>query len=137
MYLFDTDTISQVMRREPPPRLMARYTATPTDQQFTSSISIGELFYGAFRSNREETIVHQVESLILQNFTVLPFDAEEARAYARIRVDLELRGMRLDDPDLRIVAVALVNDLTLVTGNVRHFARIPDLRIENWIAEYG
>jgi predicted nucleic acid-binding protein len=31
----------------------------------------------------------------------------------------------------------LVNDLTLVTGNVRHFARIPDLRIENWIADYA
>jgi tRNA(fMet)-specific endonuclease VapC len=43
------------------------------------------------------------------------------------------RGQRLDGPDLRIAAIALSRDLTLVTGNVRHFERVPGLRIENWL----
>jgi tRNA(fMet)-specific endonuclease VapC len=47
---------------------------------------------------------------------------------------LEERGLPLADADLRIAAIALANDLTLVTGNVRHFRRIPDLAVENWLA---
>jgi len=63
--------------------------------------------------------------------TVLPFDRAAAEVYGLLRVDLERRGERVDDPDLRIVSIALACDLTLVTGNVRHFARGPGLRIEN------
>ncbi len=53
--------------------------------------------------------------------------------YAEIRVALEASGQRLDDPDLRIAAICLAHDLTLVTGNVRHFERVPGLRVENWL----
>jgi len=42
-------------------------------------------------------------------------------------------GQRLDDPDLRIAAICVAHDLTLVTGNVRHFERVPGLRVENWL----
>jgi tRNA(fMet)-specific endonuclease VapC len=40
----------------------------------------------------------------------------------------------LDAADLRIAAVALAQDLILVTGNVRHFQRVPNLRVENWLS---
>jgi predicted nucleic acid-binding protein len=35
---------------------------------------------------------------------------------------------------LRIASIVLANDLTLVSGNVRHFFRVPNLRLENWLA---
>jgi tRNA(fMet)-specific endonuclease VapC len=53
--------------------------------------------------------------------------------YGRLRAQLEREGRRIGEPDLRIAAIALARDLTLVTGNVRHFQRVPDLRIENWL----
>jgi len=46
---------------------------------------------------------------------------------------LEREGCRLADPDLRIAATALTQRATLVTGNARHFARLPGLEVEDWI----
>lgn len=40
---------------------------------------------------------------------------------------------RLDEPDLRIASIVLASGLTLVTGNVRHFGRVPGLSVENWL----
>jgi tRNA(fMet)-specific endonuclease VapC len=65
---------------------------------------------------------------------VLPFDARAAEAYGPLRADLERKGQRLDGPDLRIASIVLSRDLTLVTGNARHFERVPGLRVENWLA---
>ena len=70
------------------------------------------------------------------HFDHLAQDSSEfaaAAVYGTLRADLERRGMRLDDPDLRVASIALARDLTLVTGNVRHFERVPGLRVENWL----
>jgi tRNA(fMet)-specific endonuclease VapC len=50
-------------------------------------------------------------------------------------VDTEREGQRLDEPDLRIASIAVSRGLTVVTGNVRHFSRVPGLAVENWLAE--
>jgi tRNA(fMet)-specific endonuclease VapC len=55
-------------------------------------------------------------------------------SFASLRVRLEQEGQRLEDFDLLIAATALHLGYTLVTGNVRHFERVPNLRIENWAA---
>ncbi len=49
------------------------------------------------------------------------------------RAGMERRGTPLGEADLRIGAIALSRGLTVVTGNVRHFQRIPDLSVENWL----
>jgi predicted nucleic acid-binding protein len=64
---------------------------------------------------------------------VLPFDASAAEVYGVVRAELESRGRRLAEPDLRIASIALSRELTLVTGNVKHFSRIEALRVENWM----
>ncbi len=58
---------------------------------------------------------------------MLPFDEAAAEAYGPLRARLEAAGRPLDEPDPRIASIALARDLTLVTGNVRHFDRVPDL----------
>jgi tRNA(fMet)-specific endonuclease VapC len=64
---------------------------------------------------------------------VLPFDRPAAETYGRLRAELERAGTPLSEPDLRIASIALTHDLTVVTGNVRHFARVSGLRVENWL----
>jgi len=76
-----------------------------------------------------------VEAFLASGIAILPFDGAAAVEYAEIRSALEGAGRRLDDPDLRIAAICLTHDLTLVTGNVRHFERIPGLRLENWLED--
>ena len=133
MFLFDTDTLSQVMKRQPLPSLLARMVAIPWDEQFTSAVTVGEMVFGAQRSPRREYLLRQLEELLWPNLRILPFDHDAAKTYGRLRADLERAGTPLAEPDLRIGAIALTRDLTLVTGNTRHFSRISSLRVENWM----
>ena len=64
---------------------------------------------------------------------MLPFDVAAARRYGEVRAELERLGTPLAEADLRIGAIALSRGLTVVTGNVRHFQRIPELSVENWL----
>jgi tRNA(fMet)-specific endonuclease VapC len=67
-------------------------------------------------------------------FRSLPFDDAAGEIAARVNAGLELKGERIGHNDLFIAAVALSQDLTLVTHNVREFGRVPGLRIEDWEA---
>jgi tRNA(fMet)-specific endonuclease VapC len=132
VYCFDTDVISATMRRNAPLHLVRRLAVVPAGDQFTTSITLGELVYGAARKGSED-VVERVRDLVLSGLAVLAFDRSAAELYGRLRAQLEREGRRLAEPDLRIAAIALARDLTLVTGNVRHFKRVPDLRVENWL----
>ena len=78
-------------------------------------------------------LLARVRDVVLLSQQVLPFDDLAAESYGPLRARLESEGQPLAEPDLRIAAIALSRDLTLVTGNVRHFERVPDLRVENWL----
>ena len=80
MYLLDTDILSNLMKRTPSSALVARVARVPPEHQFTSSITLGELVYGAHRL-RERTAVlpERIEDTLLPNLPVLPFDTSAAR----------------------------------------------------------
>ncbi|MCZ7627358.1 MAG: hypothetical protein M5R38_17770 [Candidatus Methylomirabilis sp.] len=86
-----------------------------------------------YRSARPDYFLHKLDHLVWPNVTILAFDAAAARVYGQLRAELERRGTSVSEPDLRIASIALVRRLTVVTGNVRHFSRIADLRVENWL----
>ena len=136
MYLFDTDVLSGLLRRTPSTDLISKLAAVPVERQFTSSINLGELFYGAYgNTERQATLLERLELTILPNVTILPFDVGAARRYGQVRAELERMGSPIGDADTRIAAIALEKGLTVVTGNVRHFGRVPGLVVENWLEE--
>lgn len=132
VYCFDTDVISALLRPNPPLAAIRRLARVPIDDQRTTSITAGELLFGALRRGSVR-LRATVELFLASGIAILPFDRAAAVEYAQIRSPLEGAGRRLDDPDLRIAAICLAHDLTLVTGNVRHFERIPGMRLENWL----
>lgn len=132
MYCFDTDVLSAVLRRDPPLHLVRRLAQVPAERQFTTAITLGELLYGASKRGSPD-LTARVRALILRAAGVLPFDAAAAEVYGPLRSTLETEGRRLDEPDLRIASIALSRQLTVVTGNVRHFSRVPGLSVENWL----
>jgi tRNA(fMet)-specific endonuclease VapC len=134
-YLLDTDILSNLMKRAPSSALIARLARVPPEQQFTSSITFGELVYGAHRSGRAEALLERIENTLLPDLPVLPFDASAARRYGEVRAALEESGTPIGDADMRIAAIALARDLKMVTGNERHFRRVPGLEVVNWMEE--
>lgn len=134
MYCFDTDILSATIRRNPSLPLIRRLAQVPPTEQFTTAITMGELLYGAARRDSKR-LNEQVRELIRGALTILPFDDSAADVYGRLRAELESGGQPLAEPDLRIASIALSRDLTVVTGNTRHFTRVPDLVVENWLSE--
>ncbi|MDF1522805.1 MAG: PIN domain-containing protein [Trueperaceae bacterium] len=128
-FLFDTDAISEALRSRPDPSCLSWLGTVARDDQFASAITVGELFYGAYRAAAGGRHLAMIEDRVLPSVTVLPFDGSVTRAYGRLAADLADQGQPLADADLQIAATALHHDLELVTGNLRRFARIPELRI--------
>lgn len=133
MYLFDTDILSNLIKKEPSQLLLRRLTSIPAEEQFTSVITVGEMIYGAYRSNRPDYFFQKLDELVWPNVIILPFDEKAARRYGRLRSDLEKAGTSLSEPDLRIASIALAQNLALVTANTQHFSRIQELGVENWL----
>lgn len=136
MFCLDTDVLSAVLRREPPLHLIRRLARTPPTEQCTTAVTLGELLYGVARRG-SPALAGRARELIASAGPILSFDEAAAEVYGSMRAGLERDGRRLAEPDLRIAAIALSRDATLVTGNVRHFDRVPGLRIENWLVDDG
>ena len=132
MICIDTDVLSVFLRRGAPPAAQRRLAELMSETHFTTAITLAELFYGAVK-RQSPSLLRTIEEYVEGEVSIVEFEEQAARAYAEIRVELEAVGQRLEDADLRIAAICLARDFTLITGNVRHFERVPGLRVENWL----
>lgn len=132
-YLFDTDVLSALIRREPLAKLHQRLARVPAKDQGTTTITLGELSYGAHKAGRLD--LYPRVRLLLADVEILGFDEPAAEQYGPLRAKLERKGTRLDEADLRIACIALAHDRTLATGNARHFGRVEGLRVEEWLKD--
>ena len=108
-----------------------RLLSTPTEDMAVCSVVKAELFYGALRSNNPtRTLERQQE--FLRRFVSLPFGDEAAIICGQIRARLASEGTPIGAYDLQIAAIALANNLTLVTHNTREFERVEGLQVEDW-----
>ena len=136
MYLLDTDVLSNLLKPTPSIPLISKLASVPIEQQFTSSVTLAEMVYGAHRLGPGRgALLARLESSLLADLPVLPFDVAAALRYGELRAALERRGTPISDADLRIASIALARGLCVVTGNVRHFERVPGLTVENWLKE--
>ena len=95
------------------------------------AVVVAELYEGAYRSAQRAHNLAKVAEFVAQ-FSVLPFDSAAAEIAGRYGADLAAQGMSIGAHDLQIAAIALANDLTLVTHNTREFSRVSGLRLEDW-----
>ncbi len=133
MFLFDTDVITNILKPKPSPILMKRLSETPSDHQFISVVTISEIVYGACKSERKEYHLHNLEHVLLPQVNILDFDTGAAYVAGHIRAELEKMGQPLAFADIQVASIAMSRELTLVTGNLRHFNRIAGLRVANWL----
>jgi tRNA(fMet)-specific endonuclease VapC len=130
-YLLDSNTIIAGIKGEPH-ALLNRLAGLASSRLFISSLVFAELQLGAEKSSQAAR-AHSVLQIFIDGMEVLPFGAEDAMAYARIRAALERKGQAIGPLDMLIAAQALARDLVMVTDNVREFKCVPGLVVENWL----
>ena len=129
-YLLDTNTCVRYMNGRSQ-AIFNRLDSLANQDIAVCSVVKAELFYGAMRSNHPaRTLAGQRR--FLKRFVSLPFDDAAAEHYGRVRAYLANQGRPIGPNDLMIAAIALTNDLILVTHTVREFSRVPALQIEDW-----
>jgi tRNA(fMet)-specific endonuclease VapC len=106
---------------------------SPVEELAITSITVGELTHGAHKSAQPGKNLARVD-VLLATVIVLPFDQTSARRFGYLKAFLEQIGHPLSDLDLQIASIALEAHAPLITHNQRHFERIPDLVIEDWLA---
>ena len=127
-YLLDTCVCIALIKGQP--SVVESIRRVGIDKCKISEVTLAELFFGAFKSGRKEHF--DDVDLIKGLFEQYPI-TEILWEYGDIRWQLEHKGNKIDHFDLLIGATALHEGLTVVTGNVDHFSRIPGVRIENWM----
>ena len=128
MRLLDTDHCVALLRQ----KLDLRDYVVADEHLFITSITVAELVHGANRSLHRDDNLARLEVLFAA-LIVLSFDETAARRFGQLKAELEERGKTLDDLDLQIASIALEHNLLLVTNNTKHFKRIKELGLENWI----
>lgn len=129
-YMLDTNICIYVMKTYPP-AVLEKFNAL-ADQLCISSITLGELHYGAEKSARREHNLTAIEHFV-SRLEVLPFADKAAAHYGQVRAELERAGTPCGPHDMQIGAHARSEGLIVVTNNMREFVRMPGVRAENWL----
>jgi tRNA(fMet)-specific endonuclease VapC len=128
-YLLDADTVSYALRGQG--AVAVRILEHPPSDVCISSITLAELGFGV-EVKKSQKLRRALRSFV-RDLTVLPFDAAAAERFAPVAAGLARRGTPIGALDTLVAAQALSLGLTVVTNNTRHFARVPGLKVENWL----
>ena len=129
-YLLDTNICVYAINNRHP-KLSNRLLTIHPDDIAISSITMGELEYGAAKSKWGDR-TRQTLYAFLSNYTILPFDHDDAICFGNLRAALAHVGTPIGAYDVMIAAQGLVKNLTVVTHNTGEFSRIPGLKLEDW-----
>ena len=129
-YMLDTNICIYAMKNHPP-QVEARIKEHIDSGLCISAIILAELEHGVQKSQR---VAKNMEALLkfLTILEVLPFDDSAAVEYGKIQAHLQEKGTPIGTADALIAGHARAEGLTLVTNNLREFARVPGLQVENW-----
>ena len=130
MYLLDTDTLIYWLNGNQ--EIERKAQSVGLDSLYYAIISKAELYFGAYNSSYIQQNLSNIQTLS-QKLSMRPFDDKAANHFGQIKSALRKRGEILSDADIMIVSIAFANNFTLVTNNLKHFARIRGLVVENWI----
>ena len=130
LYLLDTDMCSYAIRGVSAALDVKLATARP-DSLAISSVTRAELVFGLEKRGNPRALSRLVHHF-LDRIAVMPWDADAADQFARLRAQLERNGTPIGTFDTMIAGHALALKATLVTNNQKHFQKVQALKVENW-----
>ena len=129
-YLLDSNVCIRLINNSSR-AVTTRLAAQQPEDIYVSTITQLELYYGAYRSAQQSRNLEILQRFFSQ-FTIIPLDPKAAPIAGRIRAELAAMGTPIGPNDLQIAAIAVANNLILVTHNVREFNRVNGLILEDW-----
>ena len=127
-YLLDSDTCISFLKDKH--RIADKIDAVGIENCYVSEITIAELTYGAYHSSNFEKHIHEVKKIETLYDVVSIYSSIDY--YAKEKSRLRKAGNPIPDFDLLIGTSAVVNNMKMVTSNVKHMSRIESIEIENW-----
>ena len=131
-YLLDTNICIYIARHNPP-AVRERFSRHTADELVMSVVTLGELRFGAEKSQSREralAVIAQLEATM----QIAPLTETVGEHYGQIRAALQQRGEMIGNNNLWLAAHARAEGWRLVTNNEREFVRVDGLQVENWAA---
>ncbi len=130
-YMLDTDMCSYIIKKLPV-SVLKKFQKLEMQNICISIVSYAELMYGVERSSSK-----RINYAVIKDFTrhldVMKWDIDAADTYAVLRTNLESNGTPIGAMDMMIAAHSKSINTVLVTNNQKHFIKVKDLKIENWV----
>jgi tRNA(fMet)-specific endonuclease VapC len=103
------------------------------DRIAITSITVGELYFGAYNSRKTSENLRRIRELILPAYPVYHFDVPAAEEFGKIQAELRAKGRPIPTADVQIAAIAQLHGFTLLTSD-GHFSWVDRLQVEDWLA---
>ena len=129
MILLDTDVCIEILHRN---ERIANRQKSESSPSAISFMTAAELYYGASKSRSVSANIEVIDKFLL-TVEIIQSDLAILRVYGELKARLELAGMSLADADLFIAATAIEKCEKMITGNIKHYSRLTQLTIENWL----
>jgi len=126
-YLIDSDILIYFLKGKQ--EVVQRLSQIPIDDLYISRINYTELIYGAYNSSKINQNLKVIEPF-LDSFKVLEFTQISSLIFAKEKARLKKNGNIIADMDLMIASIAIENDCTLISNNIKHFDRVQNLELE-------
>lgn len=125
-FLLDTNIIIALFKNDD----LVKNKLIKAREIFISNITVGELYFGAYKSNRVESNIKQIDNFVASN-AILNGDSTTAKYYGEIKNKLKIKGNPIPENDIWIAAIAIQYDLTLVSRD-KHLQEIENLSLQKW-----
>lgn len=126
-YLIDSDILIYFLKGKQ--EAVKKLSQIPIDNLYISRINYTELIYGAYNSAKINQNLKVIEPF-LDSFKVLEFTQASSLIFAKEKARLKKNGNIIADMDLMIASIAIENNCTLISNNIKHFQRIQNLELE-------
>jgi len=137
MIILDTNVVSEVMRPVPSPQVLDWIDTVPSNELFTTAITVAEIYYGVevlTKSKRRDALLAASDAIFDGDFRdrVLAFNAGAARVFSQISARRRATGRPISQSDAQIAAIVQLHGGTLATHNTRDFEGCGVRLIDPW-----